>query len=552
MPPEVLASIFALTIEMRFHPSALDSLMTFAIRDLLNITHTSSRFRDIAVYEPKLWTMVPVISSAVHEDLFEAMLIRSVPLPFCLSFTEDATLPSEDDTKSWMLAMDHARRLGYLNIEVADGFDGVRAKAILRRQFPALQGCIVRFRGLRNVRLDSLTKPIFNGYAPRLRTLDLTNCFTSPGRRCMPNISCVAIRNFSSIPPSFSIDDPSRWRVHFKRLRTLVVWDCFPGSDLPGHHPQKVEFPLLENLDITGPIGLCQRISDSFSYPDECRRTITVLLPQQARLTDAKAGVLAAVAFLPRGEVFEECIIHLDGCLPSVRLGGPRCCAVVLRFRLRQVKVTLGTAMNLFCRAMASFTLPLSISPTLDSFSVLSLRVWDTLASSLASRIDGVTSLRIAAPSDDPSEPVYLLPLLAKMPKVSVLTIESPTLLATDSFLYLSVHHESLLELKKVIVRLEDVGWQEAMMSALANFLQCKLDRGSPIRELVFTVSPQLAQSLGHASADTCQSRSEESNAFEGESLAIISKYLSFRDPFPVGRSGGGSGLALRHRAPAT
>jgi hypothetical protein len=151
---------------------------------------------------------------------------------------------------------------------------------------------------------------------------------------------------------------------------------------------------------------------------------------------------------------------------------------------------------------MTSFTLPLSISPALDPFSVISLHLWDTLASSLASRIDGVTSLRIAAPTDDPSEPVYLLPLLAKMSKISVLTIESPAILAIDSFLYLSVHHESLLELKKVIVRLEDAGWREAMTSALADFLQSRLDRGSPIRELLFAVSPQLARSFGHASAD--------------------------------------------------
>ncbi|MBW4953910.1 hypothetical protein, partial [Klebsiella pneumoniae] len=100
-------------------------------------------------------------------------------------------------------------RLGYLSIEVAEGFEGSYAKAFLSAYFPALQHCTIQFRGCRNVLLNPNGDALFGGGAPLLRTLDLTNCYISPTSNKCSSVSSLAIRCFFPLdlaPTSLSLD----------------------------------------------------------------------------------------------------------------------------------------------------------------------------------------------------------------------------------------------------------------------------------------------------------------------------------------------------------
>ncbi|KAF6748666.1 hypothetical protein DFP72DRAFT_1074020 [Ephemerocybe angulata] len=461
MPTEILSKIFLQVVEHSFTTFRTLPFNAAAV-DLLNISGTSSRFRQVAIHDPALWARVPFLNG-ISRPFLDLILRRSQRHPLTLRFLEDSTLP--DTVDIWSLIMTEYARVAVLYIEVSEASDATKSKVLLMMRSPALQDCFVKFHGRRNVRLDDLisnTLPPFSDDAPALRSLHFINCNLSPNLYAFPkltelSVACVGdiitVRLFLlSIQDFFVLHDQFRLLHSLKLLN--CIWPCrvaeFQALLLA---TPPLDLPILEELDLAGSIEVCDQVGAIFHIPDECTRNVTVIFHRNRQFSalDANKAVNGASRFISPSVRYLGCSAAIGSGHSHLRLlkaGGKY---DTLCFDVDQLNFQVGGVVSFLIASLSIPTLPFQAPSITDLFLRL---LWDSLSRRLGHTLSSIPSLHLSFGAHS-SGPHILHDFFDALQNVDKLIVERLDIWDNPCFLAYPVK-EILPGLKSLEVPLDD------------------------------------------------------------------------------------------------
>ncbi|KAJ3527251.1 hypothetical protein NMY22_g9861 [Coprinellus aureogranulatus] len=395
LPSEILSYMFSSVVDIPFRYPSFPSDSIAAARDLFNLTYVNTRFRDLVVHDPHLWTIMPLINGFSPRRL-EIMLARSSPHPFSLAWLEREDFPLRASV--WERIIHEKSRIGFLYVEVEESFfRRLSLETSLTSESPSLMHCIIAFHGHRNH---------FNLHSP--------------------TISSLSVRSIS--PPSH---DPSGmpladglriWDSKFISLRSLKLVNCFFRTQLDNHsRDSKLELNLLETLILSVPYPICETLANLLVYPDECSCTITALFPPKIEVADARAAVVAIRSFVPKAQ-FLCSHIAVEQSQPLLHLRRENGGDVTVLFDLVHAEVILRGAIQSNLRTPR------------DQFY---MGLWQALGSVLQERLKTVTEVHMAFPLGFQSNtPQYLPRFLSFLTRVRTVSFSPPTICKSGPFLH--------------------------------------------------------------------------------------------------------------------
>ena len=490
LPAELLSAIFEVSAEVPFHPLNFQRSRQSAFQDIISVSHVNLLFREISTKNPRLWANFPSLNIA-SEDFLASILERSSPLPFCLSYIEEANgLP----INAWLVATRHTSRLKGFCVEIPGGVtaNGIFAKSFLSLTLSQIERCIVVFQGFQNVRLfDPTDFP--NAVAPHLKNLYLTNCHISPqsnvfnhGQIASVGITYLAGLTGPDAPASILLTDCRLWSAQFASLKNLVLWNCVSGPLLEEPTTNRLHLPLLETLAVGAKFSVAARIASYLSLPPQCLRTINFLFPGTVCTEDAQVAASAMPTFLTKEEVFQECHLSFDRLAPTVQCVRGKA-MVFFRFHLNNVRT------NIDPNIPSVFNSPCAIN-TVTPVDIWNLALWEAVSSQLPTFTKSVWDLKVRFPPNNPFGPFILPSVIPAIPNISSLGFQFPKVYATHS----TVTRELVLtKLEKLTLRLADGDWTDAFKAGVVHFLQRRIATGSPLREVLLVMNHGLCRALG-------------------------------------------------------
>ncbi|TEB22633.1 hypothetical protein FA13DRAFT_1798717 [Coprinellus micaceus] len=407
----------------------------------------------------------------------------------------------------WEPVLCRRRRMGFLRIDIAETYGGTLAKVLLNLEAPSLRHCMVTYMGPETVRLTlegSLDGTLFADHFPRLRTLELTNCYIPPAYYRLSDLSLLVLQYLGppgGQDPTLTIKDLQS--AQFKSLRRLVIWDCFSEDELSARLPiDPVEFPALEQLVVAIPYQACERLFESLLYPGECTISLVVCFPGLAQMAHAEEAAVSGCSFIPL-EDFEMCRVVLrDPRSPSIRLTRSSGRGhITVRFRLHDLTFPDPTDVNTLMHAINRLSLA-SIFPAVHPFDAFSIHLWDALAMALQRHLARITTLHVVFKHNEELDscivPSYPISLFRLMPMVENAIFEPPTVYTNRPFFHAA--GASFPNLKRITVNLHH-NLNNRILSqgkvALAEFFNTRVTHGLAIDEAAFVVSPRLAKRFG-------------------------------------------------------
>ncbi|RXW15760.1 hypothetical protein EST38_g10091 [Candolleomyces aberdarensis] len=441
-PSEILSKILSLLAE--FSPSLSGGSSRSAALDILCATHVNSSLRKVALAFPSLWRKI-LFLNGVHVDFFRAILDRSHSLPLCLSMKEDESLST--DTQLWSLLINVVPRLGSIHFEVGESYPGTRTKfllTLLTVQAPVLEECSVSFLGQRAVRLncfilDDASLP-GGSRTPRLRRLELTNCFIPFDRCRLPQLSSITMRAINC-EPVVGCEGIFLSHPQFRHLRQLVLWNSIQLMSNLNSFSQPIELPVLETFALLASGAVCKQLATILHIPSQCERTVTLLFPSQRDCTlgDAKDAAIAGSLFIAQDVAYTACALDMNDMAQSLKLSTHSCESKTrvyfivnnsLRFeRFGPVSSLLRAFANI---PLYSWVSGFETTPK-DTFSFF---LWEFLASACKKPLASPSLLNISFGASS-AAPYIFSPLFDLMTRVEMIAPTIPQPYANASFIHL-------------------------------------------------------------------------------------------------------------------
>ncbi|TEB26917.1 hypothetical protein FA13DRAFT_1712905 [Coprinellus micaceus] len=481
---------------------------------MVRVSHVNSLFRETSIRNPLLWTTSPSLNLPKH--VLQVLIRRCALRPFCLSFMEDS---ATDPLSTWTVVANHVDRIQLLCLEIPEAIEGRNCMLLLWSKLPKLsqlRHCMVNFHGPRNVCLDMLPNPF--DHVTHVDTLALSNCYITPHYTNFAVISSISIYYLGDPRPpemSVAVYHYPLWSPQLKNLRRLVLWNCTETSLFPGSFRLELDLPLLEYLVLRAPFLLCEEISRTLNYPSRCALTLTSTFTGSYGAHDLGASAASIATFVRGGHTFSKCKIVVDRHVPSIYLRGSAACrGATLRFDLRNLVLPPPTgggvpeAAGVISRFRAALIgNKVSICPKADRhppnpLSIFSQALLRQVVEALSLQVAEVSNLHVQLPAD--SEELgrpTLDDLLGLMPQLHILCLDLPHTGAALPMAWTTGNPLQLPKLHQVLVQLKH-GAQVHSKRYLAEFLRLLVLYGSPIREVLFVVSPRIIDTMGYASPD--------------------------------------------------
>ncbi|KAJ3521037.1 hypothetical protein NMY22_g12486 [Coprinellus aureogranulatus] len=397
-------------------------------------------------------------------------------------------------------------RIGNLRIEVENPLEGTIAKFFLTLPLPSLTRCTVSFGGVRNVRLelDGTFYPYpFSHQAPKLQTLDFTNCYIPPELLRLPSLLNLSIQYYGAPEEQTSALSLEEFQVaspRFAHLRHLVIWNCFSQIGfLDGAEEDSIILPSLESLDVAVPLAVCEHLSRCLVYPIECTVTLDVILPATVTPSDAAIAARAGSSFVPKDIKFDVCKLVLSARdSPGIRLMRQNRRFIYLRFLMSGVKFSISTSDSFLIRAVNLLSF---LFPPLDPFDAFNFRLWDSLAFVLRHHLSTVSQLGATFGHEDhitSVTPMHALALFPQLHTVESISFHPPTVYANRPFFHATFN--TFPNLRRIVVKLSgnmDGRSLHQAKAAVGQFLNDRAGDNREVQTAVFVIHPDLARRYG-------------------------------------------------------
>ncbi|KAF6751276.1 hypothetical protein DFP72DRAFT_495660 [Ephemerocybe angulata] len=514
LAPEILSKVFYETlqpfdsVDHRVNP-ANNALQ------LLDLTHVSSYFRQVAVSDGSLWAEVLYLNG-VHADFFVAILERSRGYFISLCFMEDSSLLF--DPCVWTRLLLNFNKVRRLQIGVGDSSGGATLKFILSFEAPFLEDLTIQWCGDRNACLDYfegriLRQPFMNG-APRLRKLHLINCFfPSKHYSAFPNLANLSVMYIGDDdnhdhPPLISILDLSEGLGRFNSLTTLTLsTGCIDPGDFESDIQQApVHFPRLLRFNFMTTTAACRQLASILRLPAGCSRNIHLSFPPPPHpgvgVLDATSAAEAAALFVPSDVEFKRCVVGMaDDDEPFLRLialgpSTPRI-AVEMSFKLSDVAIHSLHPQNQL--------------PTIHYFPGISTRTFTvtdiflhqlctTLSIILRKRLSVVSTLYVWFGCESPA--VFIaVSLLRSMTNIHEIVSHASDLWANPSIQeFLS--WDNAPSLRTLIIPIDETVQSARVLAGISAILRSRSDIGG----VIFRVRSATIAEMGYAAPDELRS----------------------------------------------
>ncbi|KAF6751284.1 hypothetical protein DFP72DRAFT_495775 [Ephemerocybe angulata] len=509
-PSEVLSEVFYHVVDSQ---SAIGHSAAHARAvNLLHLSQVSAYFRHVAINSSSLWAMIIYIER-VNVGFLEAMLARSDPSPFDLTFVEGADLSAHDQI--WSLIFANFYRVANLHVEVAEGYNGRVLGGLLRLPAPSMSQCTIHFIGDRNVCLDDFFPRIsapFSSYSPALRRLNLSNCFISmkysPRSLSQVSIRCIGNDAYNH-SPRLQLRSLADWHRRFDCLQPLDLYDCFEEcteadtARIAAQTP--VYFPSLRLFTLrTTSTEVCREVASIIQLPATCSRNIIIVFSSQRmfEMEEAATAVQAVTKFVPVQTEYAECAISMGDNRPFLRLiaARPRSSVITLRFALSDLKVrnwnaiSVGTLLRMLSRTWGGG------APTLATNNRILYQIWTALGGTLSAVLSSIPILHLWINKESPAQ--FLLHDIFKHLR-GVREIRSQT---SDLWANSTIHHlltrELIPSLNKIRIPLDDATTSLAVIKGLGCFLQARRE----VRTVVFRIRSSTLRRMGYAAFEEIRS----------------------------------------------
>lgn len=503
---ELLSAVFMAVVDIDAI-SLADSLafMTASkagAEGILSLSHTSSRFRDQLLDTPQVWTVLPPLN-IIPIPFLLVLLARSSGRTLSISFTESKAL----NASTWKIVIAIMPRIDRLCIEVEEGQFGNVTRSILTLSAPSLVHCLVTFHGSRNVCLNfdgSRYRKPFNGQAPRLQSLAFSGCYI-PTRYCkFPRLSSLSLRHAGLAPiqqSSLSLNNGSLSNTHNRLLRRLVLWNCFATSQLERcRQIYQIELPVLEELVVGASALICDRLSRTLAFPDDCFCSVTVLLPLEITVRDAREAVAGVASFVHFGEQFEMARFILEESdAPSLHLQSSSR-DLVATFDVSQRNASLNGGSHFLAQLithLGSFT-----SPSITARDVFFFNMWDSIANIFGPHLGTVMTLDVVFSDDciDTSLPLFLRPVFEAMTQTRTASFNPSPIYSNP--LFSAVFMVTFPSLHSIVVYLDDEP-NDCVQTGIHDIVESRLRCDWAVRDILFVLSPRLYDLHGFSSTQS-------------------------------------------------
>ncbi|KAJ2921678.1 hypothetical protein H1R20_g15421, partial [Candolleomyces eurysporus] len=481
-----------------FPSSVLSNVLTFLVNsctsnnpsqpahDLLRVSHVDSHLRKACLGNPALWNQVLSLNG-ISPRFFSAIVERSGTLPLSLSVREDGSLSTGPEV--WSLLMDILLRIRSLDVEVDEGYEGTKARfllALLTINAPALEECVIVFHGQRSVPLNCF---IPHGRTPRLRQLELINCFIPLDRCHFPQLASIAVRSINGEPTLPSPYDCLRFHVQFRYLRQLVLWNAVQQSSTPNQiiRPPPVELPFLEALILLGSGAACKQLAEVFRIPSECNRSVTIQFPGDCQCTsaDATAAALAACSFIPEDLKYTACLLESTSVVQALKFSTPS------QKGTAKFSFLIGKSLDFPAFGPISFLLKASayvpFISWLPGFAMTAqdaflFTLWQSLSLTCNNALSSVDLLNLSFDGSS-AAPHFLVPLFESMPNIAMVAAMVPQVYSNPSFLNITGR-------KELFPKLDTLGIPLNRSKADLTCLPQLLRHRQGIRNVLFYICP--------------------------------------------------------------
>ncbi|KAJ2927670.1 hypothetical protein H1R20_g9425, partial [Candolleomyces eurysporus] len=312
------------------------------------------------------------------------------------------------------------------------------------------------------------------------------------------------MRSISGEPILTSPYDCLRFRVQFRYLRQLVLWNVVQSSDatspIPG--PPPVELPVLESFILLGNGPVCKQLAEVFRIPSKCHRSITVCFACDRACVsgDAVIAMWAASLFIPDDIEFTSCVLEADSNMQTLKL------SPISREPI--IKLNLLVTSSLRFHPPGPITFLIRASALIPPFSWLpgfaltgqddfSFILWHFLASARKDAFSSISLLTLSF-GDQTAAPHFFVPLLELMPNVGMVAATIPQVYSNPSFI-------NIIRRQELLPKVTSLGIPLNGDTVDVTYIPQLLRHKGAIKQVVFYISPIYLAEMEHDNPDPVQ-----------------------------------------------